>query len=195
MLQPCAHKNPRGTTHKAGVDAIPIPASPNPAGWRRPLGLRSSPVDECVIPPPIMRARPGAVASRRADLRRSAPACQIMVAASSADPLCRSAASSLRGGCSYRPAVPPSGINLQPASALWFVCIHPCILTDARPFPFLGTLNQATPHEIPGEVFYRLQVFLHRSQRTIEAAGRHGQRLPDRGFLSMGKAHGQSQDD
>ncbi len=38
-----------------------------------------------------------------------------------------------------RRAVPPSGINLQPASAFWFVCILPCILTDARPFPFLRT--------------------------------------------------------
>ena len=72
-------------------------------------------------------------------------------------------------------------INLRPASALWFVCLHSssvtsaeenegglCLLTDARPFPFLRMLNQATPHGIPGEVFYRLQVLLHRSPRPVE---------------------------
>ena len=44
------------------------------------------------------------------------------------------------------------------------------MVTDARPFPFLRALNRATPHWIHGEVFYRLQVSLHRSQGTIEAA-------------------------
>jgi hypothetical protein len=43
----------------------------------------------------------------------------------------------LQERCSHRPAFPPSGINLQPASALLFACMQPCILTDVRPFPFL----------------------------------------------------------
>ena len=32
-------------------------------------------------------------------------------------------------------------------------------------------------------------------ERTPQAGSHHGQRLPDRGFLSTGKAHGESQDD
>ncbi len=80
-----------------------------------------------------------------------------------------------------RPAVPPSGINLQPASALWFICMHPYIVTNARPFPFLRTLNQATPHRIHGDVFHCLQAVpicpqparsVGRTQRRSPTAGR-----------------------
>jgi len=32
-----------------------------------------------------------------------------------------------------------------------------CIVTDARPFPFLRKLHQATPHGIREDIFYRSQ--------------------------------------
>jgi hypothetical protein len=62
-------------------------------------------------------------------------------------PLCGIGRQFHQAGCRVNREIPiRSGrhaVNLQPASALWFVCIHPCLLIDARPFPFAETLRFA----------------------------------------------------